>query len=92
MIDVMGSDVDLDIREVAVQGPHCSVVGSWAVQCDDSTCRPVSPNAVKHCCTASITKIYRQVQLFASLQTTNNLLQPNTQYVLLDGLRVVNPI
>lgn len=37
MIDVMCSDVDLDVREMAVHGPHCSVVGTRAVQCDDST-------------------------------------------------------
>lgn len=67
MVDIMRSDVHLDIGEVAVQGPHSAVVGPRGVQRDNTAGGSVRADAVQYCSTASISKVHWQIQLLACL-------------------------
>ena len=68
MVDIVCSDIHLDVWEVAMQRPHGAVVGSRGVQSYNTTGSLVGTNAVKHCSTAGISKVHWQIQFLASLQ------------------------
>lgn len=67
MVDIVRSDVHLDVGEVAVQGPHSAVVGPRRVQCDNTAGGSVSADAVQHGSTAGVSKVHWQIQLLACL-------------------------